>query len=121
MPRIATDIVQFKGLRNLDEEEKAFLDKIVPEYYEKIKRYIHNLAKVEVHFKKMRSTGERALFDINVKVASPERKTFVGTNSKQNRFEGWRFSKALHGAFKDVENQIKKELKKDQSHPRPRD
>ena len=119
MTGISEDIIQFKGVKELEEEEKEFVDKIIPEYYEKIKRAMHNLTRLEVHFKKMRNTGERTLYDINVKVSGPEKKIFIGTNSKQNRFEGWKFSKALHGAFQDVEAQIKKEFRTDQSRPRP--
>ena len=82
--------------------------------------FIHNLTQLEVHFKTLRKTGERKMYEINMKVKSPTR-TFASSNSLQNKKEAWQFSKALHGAFKDLENQIKKELKKDQSHPRPRD
>ncbi len=120
MPRIATDNVQFKGIDELGEEEKAFLDKIVPEYYEKIKMLMDNLTQLELHFKTLRNTGERKMYDIKIKVKAPTR-VFASSNSLQNEKEAWQFSKALHGAFKDVEMQIKKAFEKDQSHPRPRE
>lgn len=115
------DGIQLKGIDELNEEEKGFIDKIVPEYYEKFKTFLHNETELQVHFKTMKKTGDRKMYDIRAKVISPTKKTFASSNSLQNNKEAWQFSTALQAALKDIEEQIKKEMKKDQSHPRPRD
>lgn len=129
MPRVAFDIVQFKGLELLNDEERAFLDKIVPEYYEKIKRSLKNLVTLQIHFKAYETTGagkeekgKRRKFDIHIRAISPTKNIFVSTKPPRHfKSRDWNFSKSLHEAFKNLENQIKKKLHTDKSHPRPRD
>ena len=116
MPRIATDIVQFKGLSTLDDKERAILDKLAPEYYEKIKGYfLKNLVQMEIHFKAYNEEGKKRKFSINIKAVAPTRKTYVS-----NKASDWDFARTLHKAFKDLETQIKKSLKVDITRPRIR-
>jgi len=119
---ITSNIVQFKGLNSLNDEEKEFLDKIAPEYYEKLKRSVHNLAQLQIHFKTYDTTGKRKRYSIHMNFSAPERNIFVSTKpAPMVKDKDWKFSKSLHEAFKNLEAQVKKAMKKDQSHPRPRD
>ncbi|MBW3023349.1 hypothetical protein KY308_04560 [Candidatus Woesearchaeota archaeon] len=114
MPRIATDIVQYKGVSKLDSKEKLILDKLAPEYYEKMKGYfLKNLVHMEVLVKTYNEEGKRKKYSVNVKAVAPTRKTFIS-----NKASDWDFARTLHKAFKDVETQIKKSLKVDITRPR---
>jgi len=125
MPKIAADMVQFKGLDALTEEDRAFLDKIVPEYFEKIKRQLDNLVALQIHFKAYSAAGapgKRKKYDIHIMAVAPTRNVFVSTRPAHHfKSKDWTFSKSLGEAFKNLENQIKKTLHTDKSHPRPRD
>jgi len=122
MPKIAADMVQFKGLDALTEEDRAFLDKIVPEYFEKIKRQLDNLVQIQIHFKAYNVAGKRKKYDIHIMAVAPTRNIFVSTRPAHHfKSKDWIFSKSLGEAFKNLENQIKKTLHTDKSHPRPRD
>ena len=125
-----SDMVQFKGLEALNEDERAFLEKIVPEYYEKIKRSFKNITMLEIHFKTYGKKGgkkeedkeKRRKFDIHIRAIAPTKNIFVSTKpatskKSQNRI----FSKSLQEAFKNLENQIHKEFNPSKNHPRPRD
>ena len=125
---IINDIIQYKGIDLLNAEERAFLDKIAPEYFEKIKRSLRNITQVEVHFKAYQTTGKgkekedkRKKFDIHIRAISPTKKIFASTKPATHiKNKDWKFSKSLQEAFKNLENQIKKEFQTDKGKIRPR-
>jgi len=120
---ITSDIVQFKGLDLLNEEERDFLDKIVPEYYEKIKRSLHNVTQLQIHFKAYETAGagkkeegKRRKFDIHMRAIAPTRNIFASTRPATHiKNKDWKFSKSLAEAFKNLESQIKKTIRSDKS------
>ena len=117
MPR---DIIQYKGLDSLDEGERATLDRLSSEYYDKIKsHFLKNIVQMEIHVKayeQRRLIRKRKKYSIDVKVTAPMKKVYTSNNASD-----WDFARTLHKAFNDIENQIKKSLHTDKSHPRPRD
>ena len=119
-----SDMVQFKGLDILNAEEREFLDKIVPEYYEKLKRSLKNITMIEIHFKEYgaKTPEKRKKFDIHIRAIAPTKNIFASTKpAHHTKNKDWKFSKSLTEAFKNLENQIKKTLHTDKSHARPRD
>jgi len=119
-----SDMVQFKGLDILNDEEREFLNKIVPEYYEKLKRSLKNITMLEIHFKEYGSTTpeKRRKFDIHIRAIFPSKKIFASTKPATHiKNKDWKFSKSLQEAFKNLENQVRKEFHNDKSHPLPRD
>ncbi|MEM4336589.1 MAG: HPF/RaiA family ribosome-associated protein [Candidatus Woesearchaeota archaeon] len=116
MPRLISELIQYKGINLLNESEKSILNKLSSEYYEKIRNhFLKNTTKIEIHIKAYDQTGERKKFSVDIKVISPTRKTYVS-----NKSQDWDFARAIHKAFRDLENQIKKDIHKDESHPRPK-
>ena len=103
------EVIQYTGMKNLDDEQKRLLDKISTEHYEKIKQMLHNETSISVHLKTYHNTGSRRKYSIHVKAAAPTR-AFVSTKAAD-----WDFAKTLHMAFKDLEMAIKKGLKQDGS------
>ena len=123
---LSKDEVQFKGLDLLTDEEKEVLDKIVPEYYEKIKRSLHNIIQIQIHFKAYEKTGsgkedkeKRRKFDIHMKVLAPTKNIFSSSKPATHiKNKDWKFSKSLSEAFKNLENQIKKTVRSDKDKAR---
>ena len=130
MPKIATDFVQLKGLDILNAEEREFVNKIVPEYFEKIKRSLNNLVELQIHFKEYKTAGKtkeggkekRRKFDIHMRATSPTKNIFASSRPAHHfKSMDWKFSKSLSEAFNNLQNQIKKTMHSDKSHARPRD
>ena len=126
---LSKDVVQFKGLDLLTDEEKVILEKIVPEYYEKIKRSLHNIIQIQIHFKAYEKTGsgkedktKRRKFDIHMKVLAPTKNIFSSSKPATHiKNKDWKFTKSLSEAFKNLENQIKKTVLSDKDRTRKRD
>lgn len=101
-----SEIIQYTGMEELNPDQKRLLDKISAEYYEKIKRQLHNETSLSVHLK-CYNKGGKCKYSIHAKAIAPTR-IFVSTKAAD-----WDFSKTLHMAFKDLEMVIKKGLKQD--------
>ncbi|MBS3113408.1 hypothetical protein J4418_04975 [Candidatus Woesearchaeota archaeon] len=103
------EVIQYIGMDDLDEDQKRLLEKISEEYYDKIKRRLHNETSLSIHLKCYNKTGSRCKYSIHAKAVAPTR-IFVSTKVAE-----WDFAKALHMALKDLESIIQKDLKQDGS------
>ena len=107
------DIIEFVGLRDLDESEKEVLNTLSTEYYQKLKRTLKNVTSLVVHVKKYKKQGAKQKYSVNIKAIAPTR-AFESTKAAD-----WDFPRTLHKAFKDLENQIKHKLHSDEQRPKP--
>jgi hypothetical protein len=125
---ITNDIIQYKGIDLLNAEEREFLDKIASEYFEKIKRSMRNVTQLQIHLKAYEMSGKgkedkekRKKFDIHIRAIAPTKKIFVSTKPATHvKNKDWKFSKSIQEAFKNLENQIKKEFQTDKGKVKPR-
>lgn len=92
------DNIEYVGVNELKDGEKADLEKLSAEYYGKIKRRIKNTTSLKIHIKD-HGKGGKSKFSIHVHVSAPTR-FFEATASD------WDFARTLHIAFNEVEKQI---------------
>ncbi len=107
------EAIQYKGLEEINAEQRAVLDKLSAEYYDKIKRALRNEnCSISIHIKKYESKGggegkekKHAKFSINLLAMAPT-KTFESSAAD------WDFARTLHKVFKDMETEISHHFKK---------
>lgn len=107
------DAIQYKGLDMLSDEQKAVLDKLVPEYHQKIQRAVHNdNCSLVIHFKKYQAKGggeakdkAHPKFSIQLIVRAPT-KTF------ESSAYDWDFARTVHKVFQAMENELAHHFKK---------
>ncbi|MDO8528273.1 MAG: hypothetical protein Q7S06_00050 [Nanoarchaeota archaeon] len=90
--------LQTKGLELLSEKEQQIADKLIKEYYEKIKRQIKKDFKFRIHFKEYDKEGEKKKYSINAEVLAS--KKFSASDYD------WDFARALHKVMIKLVNQI---------------
>ncbi len=101
------EAIQYKGLDEISEEQRAVLDKLSAEYYEKIRRAVHNEnCSIVIHIKRYQAKGggegkekNHAKFSIQLLAIAPTR-TFETSTAD------WDFARSLHKAFKGMETEI---------------
>ncbi|MFC1754685.1 hypothetical protein ACFL96_15015 [Thermoproteota archaeon] len=106
------EAIQYIGADELDPAEKADLDKLSMEYYDKIQRSLKNVTSIKIHIKAYAKEGGRKKFSIHISADAPTRK-FQSTKASD-----WDFARTLHKAFKDLENQVVKAFKTDTGMPK---
>ena len=104
------EIIQFTGLKDLNDDEKEILNTLSTEYYQKFKRELKNLTSMGVHVKIYTKGGKTKKYSLHVKVIAPT-KIF-----ESEKAADWDFARTLHKAFKDLEKQIVKGLRSDTSY-----
>ncbi|MEK6874668.1 MAG: hypothetical protein AABX52_02870 [Nanoarchaeota archaeon] len=98
--------IQYCNLKELSPVELDVLNKLCAEYYDKVKRCVHNLVCVRVHVKCHNKLGKRKKYDVHLQVVAPMRSRF--TSSKAH---DWDLVQSVHKAFADILSQIEHELK----------
>jgi DNA-binding CsgD family transcriptional regulator len=106
------EAIQYTGVQELTKEERAILDKLSAEYYDKIERQFKNELGLKVHVKLYHKTGDRKKYSIHIKAVAPT-KIF-----NSDKAADWDFARTVHKAFKDLEAQIKHALHTDDQHPK---
>jgi len=99
------EAIQYIGADVLDETQKADLDKLSTEYYDRIQRGLKNITSLKIHVKK-HTKGGRGKFSIHLTVIAPTR-VFECSASD------WDFAKTLHMVFNEMQNQIEHYFHKD--------
>ena len=107
------ETIQYKGLDNINDEQRVVLDKLSAEYYDKIKRSICNdNCSIVVHLKKHDSKEggsgkekKNAKFSVCVRTIAP-------TKIFESSAFDWDFTKALHKAFEEMQQEILHYFKK---------
>jgi len=107
---ITEEIIQYVGLDQLDEKEKAILNKLSSEYHGRIKRILNNNTSLVVHIKKFKKEGKankEHKFNITVKTVAPTRPFRAAEND-------WNLNTAIRAAFEKLEKELEKAyVKKD--------
>ncbi len=106
------DIIEFVGLKDLDDSEKEVLNTLSTEYYQKLKTALNNVTSLVVHIKKYKKEGTRHKYSIHIRLIAPTR-AFESTKAVD-----WDFARTLHKSFKNLENQIKHKLHSDEQRPK---
>ena len=91
--------IQYRGVNDLIEKEKITLNKLAPEYYEKIQRALKNITSLQIDIKLYKKLGGKRKYDIHVKAIAP-------TTIFSASYADWDFAKTLHKVFKKIENEI---------------
>ncbi len=90
--------LQTKGMELLNEKEKQIADKLLNEYYEKIKRQIKKDFIFRINFKEYDKDGKNKKYSINAEVLAS--KKFSASSGD------WDFARALHKVMIKLINQI---------------
>ncbi len=104
--------IQIIGIDTIEDEfEKATINKLANEYYEKIQRALRNITSVTLHIKK-HTKGGKAKWDMRVRVIAPTR-IFEAQESD------WDLARTLHRVFKNIERELQHRLKVDDQRNKP--
>lgn len=98
------DMVQFIGLKDLEQVEQDMVNTISAEYFEKIKRGLKNLVKLVVHIKKVNKGGKQSHFWVKVRAEAP-------TAIIESEQDDWDLARVLHKVYKNIERQIDHKFK----------
>ncbi|MBW2969741.1 hypothetical protein KY319_01330 [Candidatus Woesearchaeota archaeon] len=107
----AREVIKFVGVSQLPAEEQATVQTLTTEYYEKIKRKLHNIVNMTVHVKCYQKEGDRRKYSMHVKVAAPTQ-IFDSSNA-----DDWELPRALHKSFTDILHQIQHKMHTDVTRP----
>lgn len=105
--------IQFIGVNELDEPQKALVNKLSTEYYDKIQRSLKNLTSLVIHVKQYEKEGKKSKFSIHIRAIAPTR-IFESTKASD-----WDLTRTLHKAFKDLERQIEHVIKQNATYRKP--
>jgi uncharacterized protein YnzC (UPF0291/DUF896 family) len=100
--------LQTKGMELLTEKEKQIADKLLNEYYEKIKRQIKKDFTFRINFKEYDKEGEKKKYSINAEVLAL--KKFSASDYD------WDFARALHKVLTKLVNQIEHTFHSSEQH-----
>lgn len=112
----ATEVIQFAGVRELEPSEQDTVQSLSTEYFEKIKREMHNVTNVIVHVTtggKLDGKEKRRRYTLHVRAISPG---FVFESSKNDDYE---LPRAVHKSFEEILSQIQHRLRTDVTRPKP--
>lgn len=104
------EAIQFIGVKDLSDAEKATVNTLSTEYYQKIKVALKNITSLAVHVKlhgniEDNEKSKKKKFSIKVRVIAP---THV---IESNMATDWDLARTLHKAFKNIEHEIEHKLK----------
>ncbi len=91
--------IKFVGLKELEDVDQTMVNTIVSEYYDKIKRSLHNETTLVVHIKSAANEGHRHRYDVKLRAQAP-------TKIFEANSEEWDLASAIHGTCKDLLKQI---------------
>ncbi|MBI4451383.1 hypothetical protein HY642_05385 [Candidatus Woesearchaeota archaeon] len=104
------EMVQFVGVSSLDADEQEVVQRLTTEYFEKIKRKLHNVTNMLVHVK-VYAKGKRKKYALHVRVDAP---THI---FEADAAHDWELPRALHKAFTDMQHQIQHRFHTDVTRP----
>lgn len=92
--------IQLKGANKLDSIERAILDKLSEEYFNKISGFLRDIKSIKINIKLHDTGGKRKRYQINIKVMALS-ETF------DSKVEDWDIAKVLHAGFKKIIHELK--------------
>ncbi len=102
------DEIQYVGLNDLEEVDKEMAQKLCEEYFDKVKRELHNDVDVKVHIKTLKKEGARHKYEIHISANSSMQKFDVSHASEQAT---WDLASAIHTGFKNLLTEIEHRFK----------
>ena len=105
------DAVQVIGIKDLDEEERAKVDFLIDEYYNKIQRMVKNLTSIVLHIKAHKKEGKRKKYSFKLR-------TVFATKTYETSSSDWDLERTGHMVFKQMMNQIQHKLRPDNQRPK---
>ncbi len=106
------EVIQFIGVDILEDHEKDIANKLSNEYYDKFKRSLNNLTSLIVQVKDLGKGGKVKKYSIHAKILAP------GHTFEADKACDYDFARALHKAFKDLENEIRHRFHGDDQKPK---
>ncbi len=91
--------MQIKGAEILNEKERQIADKLLNEYYEKIKRQIKKDFTLKIDFKEYEKDGKNKKYSINGEII------FSGKNFSASAWD-WDFARTVHKLMRKFITQI---------------
>ena len=96
-----TNIIQFKGLKDLEDPEQDKVKALSLEYYEKIRRLINNETSLKIDVRQYKKPGSHSTkYSIHIKALAPTKTKF-----EADKFD-WDLARAMHKTFKALINEI---------------
>jgi hypothetical protein len=111
-----TSIINLKGVEMLSEKEKQLTNRLLNEYYKRIKRQLKNFTSIEAHIKEYEKPGKdkkARKFSFHVKAIAPTQ-IFEGDASD------WDFARTLHKGLNKLMNRIEGALHSSDQHSKER-
>lgn len=109
-----TELIQFIGVDELENEDKEMVNTLANEYYDKYKTFLQNQVNLIVHVKCHDKEGNRKKYSIHARIISPT------VTFESDKATDWDLARTLHKTFKNLENEIRHRLHTDVSAPKPR-
>lgn len=101
--------IQFVGYDDLDDKEKAILNKLATEYHEKMQRFfLKHPMNIIIQIKKLKKEGDKQKYTIHARVNAP------ANFAQSSKAADWDFARTLHKAFKDLERSIEHKIQIEQ-------
>ena len=94
-----TEIIQAEGTEILTEEQKQIVNRLLNEYYKRIKQQLKNLTSLEFHLKEYKKDGKGKKFSIHIKAIAP-------TTIFEGDASDWDLARTTHKALNKIMNEI---------------
>jgi len=105
-----TDEIKYIGLEEITPGEKAALDELSTEYFQKLKYVTKANTTVAIHIKAHEKEGNQRKFSIHAKAECP------GHHFESTKAVDWDFRRAVHKAFNDLLRQAENQIGKQREH-----
>ncbi|HII71406.1 TPA: hypothetical protein HA265_01485 [Candidatus Woesearchaeota archaeon] len=95
--------IQFVGLKELEDVDQKMVQTLCTEYYDKVKRMLHNDVGMKIHIKTLKKQGARHLYEVQIQANSP---TIKFDSSKHSQQAQWDLASSIHESFKNLMKEI---------------
>ena len=102
---MASGILEFTGLRDLEPLEQTIIKGIAQEYYPKVEREEHNIIDLIIHVKPYHKLGHKSKYSIHLKCI------YATKTLNVDNVADWDLPKGVHEAFVALLNLLRHELK----------
>jgi len=99
------EVIQFVGLNELSESDKAVVNRLSTEYHERVKRKLKNMTSLTVHIKCYKTAGKRQKYSLHLKCIIPGR-----IFESDKKAHGWQLEPVMKKGFESLLSQIEHAL-----------
>ena len=103
------EVIQYVGVSALAPEEQDVIQSLTQEYYEKIKRDMHNLTDLVVHAQAagvVEGKSKRKRYSLHIRAVAP------GRHFESSKSDDYELPRAVHKSFEEIIAQIAHAFKK---------